>query len=378
MQFLPLRMKAQEKTWVATRHRGIYRHKSGIYYLRISSGRKKSWKSLGTNLISVARPKAEQVLRELQQIEELAPSGAISGDTTMGELVALRLKEVENDPSLKPTTRHYWKQVFTALLRSWPDLEGARAKAITKTECENWADHYSKSVSGTRFNNTLSGLKKLFSIAVENGARLTNPASHLKRVRPSQKDLNARLPSREQFLELVATIRTGGGRFSKDAAAFVELLAYSGLRTGEAKWLRWKDCDLDGGVIIVRGDPTLGTKNGRIRRVPIISALQEFLTRQRVLAPKASPSDFVCAVNEAQKSIDHAVAKLGIPRITHHDLRHLFATTCIESGVDIPTVSKWLGHTDGGVLAMKVYGHLRNEHSLTAAKLVSFSPADER
>jgi len=24
------------------------------------------------------------------------------------------------------------------------------------------------------------------------------------------------------------------------------------------------------------------------------------------------------------------------------DLRHLFATRCIESGVDIPTVSRWL------------------------------------
>jgi len=37
-------------------------------------------------------------------------------------------------------------------------------------------------------------------------------------------------------------------------------------------------------------------------------------------------------------------------RITHHDLRHLFATTCIEAGVDIPTVSRWLGHQDGGAL----------------------------
>ena len=54
---------------------------------------------------------------------------------------------------------------------------------------------------------------------------------------------------------------------------------------------------------------------------------------------------------------------IGIERITHHDLRHLFATRCIEAGVDIPTVSRWLGHVDGGALAMKVYGHLRRTHS---------------
>ena len=63
---------------------------------------------------------------------------------------------------------------------------------------------------------------------------------------------------------------------------------------------------------------------------------------------------------------------MDVPRLTHHDLRHLFATHCIESGVDIPTVSRWLGHVDGGALAMRTYGHLRNEHSLAMAKKVKF------
>jgi integrase len=45
-------------------------------------------------------------------------------------------------------------------------------------------------------------------------------------------------------------------------------------------------------------------------------------------------------VFECQKSIDRAVKLAGVKCITHHDLRHLFATRCIESGVDIPTVSR--------------------------------------
>jgi Fic family protein len=56
--------------------------------------------------------------------------------------------------------------------------------------------------------------------------------------------------------------------------------------------------------------------------------------------------------------MDCATKKLGMKRITHHDLRHFFATRCIENGVDIPTVSRWLGHKDGGALAMKTYGHM--------------------
>ncbi|NBP22949.1 MAG: hypothetical protein EBU81_00005, partial [Proteobacteria bacterium] len=85
-----------------------------------------------------------------------------------------------------------------------------------------------------------------------------------------------------------------------------------------------------------------------------------------------APTDSVFRISEAQKSIDRACTALGIERVTHHDLRHLFATTCIECGVDIPTVSRWLGHSDGGALAMKTYGHLRQEHSQSEARKVTF------
>jgi integrase len=81
----------------------------------------------------------------------------------------------------------------------------------------------------------------------------------------------------------------------------------------------------------------------------------------------------VLRVRECQKAMDRAAKVVGMKRITHHDLRHLFATRCIESGVDIPTVSRWLGHKDGGALAMKVYGHLRDQHSVNMAQKVVFS-----
>jgi hypothetical protein len=48
---------------------------------------------------------------------------------------------------------------------------------------------------------------------------------------------------------------------------------------------------------------------------------------------------------------------------------------CLEKGVVIPTVSRWLGHADGGGLAMKVYGHLRRSPSQQAAQLVTLGAA---
>jgi len=91
-----------------------------------------------------------------------------------------------------------------------------------------------------------------------------------------------------------------------------------------------------------------------------------------VPASRWTPKSF--RLVNAQKSLDRAAKKVSADRITHHDLRHLFATRCIESGVDIPTDSRWLGHKDGGALAMKTYGHSRREHSIAQAQRVTFTP----
>jgi integrase len=95
--------------------------------------------------------------------------------------------------------------------------------------------------------------------------------------------------------------------------------------------------------------------------------------RMRSERPEEPLDAKVFRVGECQKALDRACKKVGTDRITHHDLRHLFATRCIESGVDIPTVSRWLGHKDGGALAMKTYGHLRREHSIAQAQRVTFA-----
>jgi integrase len=62
----------------------------------------------------------------------------------------------------------------------------------------------------------------------------------------------------------------------------------------------------------------------------------------------------------------------GIPNLHFHDTRHHFISECVMSGVDIMTIAKWVGHSDGGMLIGKVYGHLSNEHAQRAAKKVTF------
>jgi len=155
-------------------------------------------------------------------------------------------------------------------------------------------------------------------------------------------------------------------------------LAFTGCRKGEAGQITWRDVDLDAGEIVVRGDPETATKNWTVRRVPLIPDARALFERVRSDRPGESLDTKVFRVSECQKALDRACKKIGADRITHHDLRHLFATRCIESSVDIPTVSRWLGHKDGGALAMKTYGHLRREHSIAQAQKVSFAPVDAK
>ena len=168
-------------------------------------------------------------------------------------------------------------------------------------------------------------------------------------------------------------IRKADGAWGKKCADLVEFLAYSGCRKGEAARVHGQDCDFDKGEITVLGDPVTGTKNWEIRRVPMIPDMRRLLERiQDERGEKEFLTDPLMRVRECQGAINSACKSLGIARFTHHDLRHLFATRCIESGVDIPTVSRWLGHQDGGALCMKTYGHLRDEHSASEAKKVTF------
>jgi len=274
--------------------------------------------------------------------------------------------------TIKPSTRHYWKQVFTSLLKSWPGLAQRELRRITKTDCTQWARKFRKVASSTRFNNTLAGLRHVFDVAIEAGIIYGNPAAKLERVPVRPKQLA--LPSRAEFLQLVEAVERAGAWCSRDCADLLRGLAFSGCRKSEAAEIEWRDLDLAAGEIVVRGDAETGTKNWTVRRVPMIPdarVLFEGMRRERADEPLNAK---VFRVNEAQNAINSAARKLRLPRITHHDLRHLFATTCIESGIDVPTVSRWLGHKDGGALAIKTYGHLRREHSILQAQRVTFTP----
>jgi integrase len=363
--------KTEAKAWQPTKWQGLYRNgKTGIYYLRLG---KRTWKSLKTATQAVALTERDKLLaQEVKRTSGRAAALGLKG-TRFADLVACRLTQLQNKPSIKESTRVFWKNIFTCLDKSWPGLWDREVDSLTQEECEKWAGTFGRSASASLFKHSLAAFRQVMKIAIKAGLRHSDPTEEIGVPVPPAKDLSLALPNREQFKLWVAEIRKSPSRWADDAADLVEFLAYSGLRVGEARHVTWKHCDFAKGELIVLGDPDNGTKNRKTRRVPMIPALRELLERLRRERPKEHLDMHVLKVRSAKDSMERAADRLNLSHITHHDLRHLFATTCIESGVDIPTVSKWLGHQDGGALAMKVYGHLRNEHSLEQAKRVSFS-----
>jgi integrase len=359
------------KTWERTRLQNLVRHKSGRYYARAFASGKEVWKSLKTSHFSVAQARLAEFLKEHRQRVSNG-NGEISAKMTFGEAAAIHLRNLDDNLSIKPRTRHYWRQRLAALIKSWPGLDEAEVRKITHTDCKKWASTYAKTASPTNYNNTVALLRHILNVAIEAGVIYSTPAAALRRAAIRGKEIT--LPSIDKFNALLAEMRDGHSRYSPHCADFAAGLAFTGCRKGEASQITWRDVDFEAGEIVVRGDSETATKNWTVRRVPLIPDARELFERVRSERSNEPLDTKVFRVKECQKALDRACKKVGKDRVTHHDLRHLFATRCIESGVDIPTVSRWLGHKDGGALAMKTYGHLRREHSIAQAQRVTFAP----
>ena len=371
--------------WEGTNVGGLLRHvKSGTYYSRISVGGKLRWESLRTKLKSVA----EERIREKKagrRKARMAGAALRSGKMTFGEAAKSFLEQLEKNPDISDATKIYRQKGLKKLNATWPQLSETDVRKLGVVAVRDWwtsmrasgtpyvppgaksAIRNSTGMSATTANCALEALRQVLDVAVESGAMFENPARHrlIKSAprSPARKDL----PSKDKFSAMVAVIRSSGAAAARPCGDMVELLAYTGARIKEARALVWDDVDLKREIVTLRV-----TKNKDVRDVPMCPELRELLTAMHERR-KPEPGDSVLEVNECQRSIDRACKIAGMKRLTAHGLRHLFATVAIEAGIDIPTVAKLMGHRDGGALAMKTYGHLRQEHAQAAMAKLKFN-----
>ena len=199
--------------------------------------------------------------------------------------------------------------------------------------------------------------------AVNNGLLEKSPVQGVKTPRREQKTVSA--PSVERVQQLLAD--AGSHAFFP----VLRLMAFTGLRVGEALGLEWRHVDLVGRMVYV--GQTVVTNNGvtslgppksakGTRAVPLDDDTAAVLTAHRAQQDAAREKkgagfrDQGLVFPNAHGGPQHTTRILKTvhqyaPELHTHQLRHFFATQLMEAGVALPRVSLLLGHSSVAVTA---------------------------
>jgi integrase len=147
-------------------------------------------------------------------------------------------------------------------------------------------------------------------------------------------------------------------------ATILSLLAYSGIRPGELRALRWRD---------VRNRTLLvnAAKTEKRRTVRLLAALKLDLEEWQRISGMPSESALVFEGERGQPWSANAFEKwrqrrfvklavgVGVGSARPYDLRHSYASLLLHEGRDVIYVARQLGH--GAELTLRTYGHVIEE-----------------
>jgi len=230
-------------------------------------------------------------------------------------------------------------------------------------------------------------IRNVLNRAIEDGWLKSNPIVH--------KALWYKLDRAERPLftykekeRLCAAALRHCPRNGQQLSDFINLMCYCGARLGKTLTLRWSDVDWSNKQLIIARDGS--SKNRSSRRVDFNPRLEEHLLdmhgrrqdegylfpsgqRGQEGQPAKSFQAALVKAREAAGLGDEREEKVG-KNISFHDCRHYFCSMAIMGGADYRTIADWLGHSDGGVLVGRTYGHLSDDHKRRVAKNLNLGP----
>jgi excisionase family DNA binding protein len=217
--------------------------------------------------------------------------------------------------------------------------------------------------SNSSANRYLALLKKVFSLAIEEGYLETNPAAKIKK--SSEKDrLMERVLTEEEEAKL------------KDASypvlrSIISVALHTGMRLQEILSLRWGQVDLSEMTLTAER-----TKSGKPRTIPLNAALREELSRLKTQdgrGPYVFPNPRTGKPLTTVKTAFVATCRrAGVAGLRFHDLRHTFGSRLVERGVDIETVRSLLGHAS--IAVTQRYVHSTDERRRFAVEKLLHKP----
>jgi len=234
----------------------------------------------------------------------------------------------------------------------------------------------------------LAPVRELFNHAIDDGAKLTNPAARMGRFLKDKAD--SRLKITPLTGKEIHRLLEAAGDYDQARAedrvrevwpsvyVFLLCAVRTRLRLGEVLGLQWGDLDFAGRFIEVRRQFTKGrldlTKSGKMRRVDMSRQLseafhqaQEIRKAELAIEGKEFDPEEPIFRNGAGKRLDPSrVSKTILRRsllladlrqIRFHDLRHTFASLLLANGESLVYVKDQLGHHSIQI-TVDTYGHL--------------------
>lgn len=251
------------------------------------------------------------------------------------------------------TWKPYRRDIENVLIPEWGDL---RLTAFRPSDLRTWAGL--QTVSLKRMRNILLPLRSIFADAVEDGLIAANPVAvvNLAKLVPIDKRTSDYEPQPYTVAELGVLL----GKLPEPERWAFQLMAFTGLRTGELMGLRWPRVDLEAKTIRVtettteRVDkPRAKTKAG-LRTIPLLPAALEAIQGMRkwtqtggdrvTVNPRARSTDKAWASNQLEKAWKAAHKGTGIAVRNPYQLRHTFASQLLSQGENPAYIAKLLGH----------------------------------
>jgi integrase len=245
-------------------------------------------------------------------------------------------------------------------------FKGHELKDVTPMMIERFrAQRLKAGNSKSTTNRYLALMKKMYSLAVNEGLVTDNPVKKVKFFSEAE-NVKERILTLEEEEQLMAA--------APDYLRSALIIALNtGMRYGEIVNLEWEHVDFTSKRIRVEK-----TKSGKVRFININGPLFGELSKLRatangssyVLPNQGTGKPYVCL----HRSYTTACKKAGITGLRFHDLRHTFATRLVQGGVDIETVRSLLGHYS--IVLTQRYTHSSNEMKQRAVDiLVQKGPA---
>lgn len=235
-------------------------------------------------------------------------------------------------------------------------------------------DAKGKTISNHTVNVRVNALKSLLKLAKLEGKLEELPTDgivqlpHRYRTKP--------LLEPDQLDDIISKAKTFCPRSGKMFSDYVKLCAYSGGREQEVLNLQWRHVDFNRRLLNFE-DATKGDKSRAVNfNTKLEAHLLDMQSSRNVEIPWLFPSrrkttqggvEAKRNITTFKKTQEKIEKKTGLD-FSDHSFRHYFASRAVMSGRDFMTIARWLGHSDGGILVGRVYGHLNDKHLIDEAE----------